>query len=152
MTAGLGVAAGRAAGFGATAAAPDGAASGEGTAAVRGLGAGPAASPSGGTWARDHGSVPVIRSVGADGSLPGTYTNNAPGYRCAGTAFPLAGWTDGPRISHAVRWKNASLGCTSITAWTGDIHDGRLGVEWVLTYEEDGGSNIRIGSDSYRRQ
>ena len=110
------------------------------------------ASPSGGTWASDHGSVPVIRSVGADGSLPGTYTNNAPGYRCAGTAFPLAGWTDGPRISHAVRWKNASLGCTSITAWTGDIHDGRLGVEWVLTYEEDGGSNIRIGSDSYRRQ
>jgi hypothetical protein len=58
-----------------------------------------------GTWANDHGSVLVIRSVGPDGSVSGTYANNAAGYKCAGIAFPLVGWMDGPRISYTVRWK-----------------------------------------------
>lgn len=105
-----------------------------------------------GTWANDHGSVLVIQSVGPDGRLTGTYANNAPGYKCGGVAFPIVGWMDGPRISYTVRWKNASVDCTSITSWTGYFHDGRLGVEWVLTYEEYGASRIRIGSDSYTRQ
>lgn len=105
-----------------------------------------------GTWANDHGSVLVIQSVGPNGSVTGTYANNAAGYKCAGAAFPITGWTDGPRISYTVRWKNASLDCASITSWTGYFNDGRLGVEWVLTYEENGASKVRIGSDSYRRQ
>ncbi|WP_428682735.1 avidin/streptavidin family protein [Reyranella sp.] len=105
-----------------------------------------------GTWANDHGSVLVIRSVGTDGSVAGTYANNAPGYKCGGIAFPIVGWMDGPRISYTVRWKNASVDCTSITSWTGYFNDGRLGVEWVLTYEEQDGSKVRIGSDSYRRK
>ncbi|WP_289294798.1 avidin/streptavidin family protein [uncultured Reyranella sp.] len=105
-----------------------------------------------GTWANDHGSVLVVASVGPDGSLSGTYANNAPGYKCAGIAFPLVGWMDGPRISYTVRWKNASIDCASITSWTGYFNDGRLGVEWVLTYEENGATRVRIGSDSYRRQ
>jgi hypothetical protein len=105
-----------------------------------------------GTWANDHGSVLVIRSVGTDGSVSGTYTNNAPGYKCGGVPFPLVGWLDGPRISYSVRWKNASVDCTSITSWTGYFNEGRLGVEWVLTFDENGASRIRIGSDSYRRQ
>jgi hypothetical protein len=105
-----------------------------------------------GTWANDHGSVLVIASVGPDGSVTGTYANNALGYKCAGIAFPLVGWMDGPRISYTVRWKNASVDCASITSWTGYFNDARLGVEWVLTYEENGASRVRIGSDSYRRQ
>ena len=105
-----------------------------------------------GTWANDHGSVLVIQSVGTDGSVAGTYANNAPGYKCGGIAFPIVGWMDGPRISYTVRWKNASVDCTSITSWTGYFNDGRLGVEWVLTYEEQDGSKVRIGSDSYRRK
>lgn len=105
-----------------------------------------------GTWANDHGSVLIIGSIGPDGSVTGTYANNAPGYKCAGIAFPLLGWMDGPRISYTVRWKNASVDCASITSWTGYFSDARLGVEWVLTYEENGASRVRIGSDSYRRQ
>jgi len=105
-----------------------------------------------GTWASDHGSVLVIQSIGPDGTLTGTYTNNAPGYRCGGTAFPIIGLVDGPRVSYTVRWKKAAIDCTSITSWTGYVRDGRLGVEWVVTYEEDGASRVRIGSDSYRRQ
>lgn len=105
-----------------------------------------------GIWANDHGSVLVIQSIGADGSVTGTYANNAAGYKCAGAAFPIVGWMDGPRISYTVRWKNAALDCASITSWTGYFNDGRLGVEWVLTYEDNGASRVRIGSDSYRRQ
>lgn len=105
-----------------------------------------------GTWRNDHGSVLVIQSVGADGGVTGTYANNAPGYKCAGVAFPIAGWMDGSRISYTVRWKNASVDCASITSWTGYFNEGRLGVEWVLVYEEDGRPRLRAGSDSYTRQ
>jgi hypothetical protein len=45
-----------------------------------------------GTWVNDHGSVLVIQSIGANGSVTGTYANNATGYKCAGVAFPLVGW------------------------------------------------------------
>lgn len=89
-----------------------------------------------GTWANDHGSVLVIKSVGPDGSVTGTYANNAPGYKCGGIAFPIVGWMDGSRISYTVRWKNASVDCTSITSWTGYFNQGRLGVEWVLAFDE----------------
>jgi len=37
-----------------------------------------------GTWVNDHGSVLVIQSIGANGSVTGTYANNAAGYKCAG--------------------------------------------------------------------
>jgi hypothetical protein len=105
-----------------------------------------------GTWVNDHASVLVIQSVGADGSVTGTYANNAPGYKCAGVAFPLVGWMDGTRISYTVRWKNASVDCNSITSWTGYFNDGRLGVQWVVTFDEYGAPTIRTGSDSYTRR
>lgn len=105
-----------------------------------------------GTWANDHGSVLVIQSVGTDGSVTGTYSNNASGYKCAGVAFPIVGWMEGARISYTVRWKNTAVDCASITSWTGYFNDGRLGVEWVLVYEENGASRLRAGSDSYTRR
>ena len=105
-----------------------------------------------GTWVNDHGSVLVIQSIGANGSVTGTYANNAAGYKCAGVAFPLVGWMDGQRISYTVLWKNASVDCNSITSWTGYFNAGRLGVEWVVTFDEYGAPTIRTGSDSYTRQ
>ena len=108
--------------------------------------------PMAGTWANDHGSVLVISSVGTDGSVAGTYSNSAPGYKCGGVAFPIVGWLDGPRISYTVRWRNASVDCASITSWTGYFNEGRLGVEWVLVYEENGTPRLRAGSDAYLRR
>ncbi len=105
-----------------------------------------------GTWVNDHGSTLVIRSTGADGSVTGTYANSTPGYKCAGVAFPIVGWMDGQRISYTVLWKNASVDCNSITSWTGYFNAGRLGVEWVVTFDEYGAPTIRTGSDSYVRQ
>jgi len=105
-----------------------------------------------GTWVNDHGSTLVIQSVGADGSVAGTYANSAPGYKCAGVSFPIVGWTDGARISYTVRWRDASVDCASITSWTGYFNDGRLAVEWVLVFEEYGASRIRAGADSYTRR
>lgn len=105
-----------------------------------------------GTWANDHGSVLVIQSIGPDGKVTGTYSNNAAGYKCAGVAFPLVGWMDGQRISYTVLWKNASVDCNSITSWTGYFNQGRLGVEWVVTFDEYGAPTVRTGSDSYTKQ
>ncbi|WP_020696776.1 avidin/streptavidin family protein [Reyranella massiliensis] len=36
-----------------------------------------------GTWANDHGSQLVIRSIGPDGSVSGTYANNSPATNAA---------------------------------------------------------------------
>ncbi len=105
-----------------------------------------------GTWVNDHGSTLVIRSIGPDGSVTGTYASSTPGYKCAGVAFPIVGWMDGQRISYTVLWKNASVDCNSITSWTGYFNAGRLGVEWVVTFDEYGAPTIRTGSDSYVRQ
>jgi len=58
---------------------------------------------------------------------------------------------DGDRISYTVLWKNASVDCNSITSWTGYFNEGRLGVEWILAFDEYGASRIRTGSDSYTR-
>ncbi len=106
-----------------------------------------------GTWANDHGSQLVVASVGANGSVSGTYANNSPGFECRGVAFPIAGWLDGNMISYTTRWKNEALDCKSITAWTGYFHDGRLAVEWVLTYQDavEGRPKVRTGTDFYRR-
>ncbi len=97
-------------------------------------------------------SVLVIQSVGADGSVTGTYANNAPGYKCAGVALPLVGWMDGQRISYTVLWKNASVDCSSITSWTGYFNGGRLGVEWVGDLRRVRRPHDANGSDSYTRQ
>lgn len=108
--------------------------------------------PVAGTWANDHGSVLVIKSVGPDGSVTGTYSNSATGFKCAGIAFPLVGWMDGPRISYTVRWKNASVDCAQITSWTGYFSGARLAVEWVLAYDDNGTSKVAAGKDSYARK
>ena len=105
-----------------------------------------------GTWVNDHGSVLVIQSIRANGSVTGTYANNATGYKYAGVALPLVGWMDGQRISCTVLWKNASVDYNSITSWTGCFNAGRLGVEWVVTFDEYGAPTIRTGSESYTRQ
>ncbi len=105
-----------------------------------------------GTWVNDHGSTLVIKSVSPDGSVTGTYANNATGFKCAGIAFPLVGWMGGPRISYTVRWRNVSVDCTQITSWTGYFSGARLGVEWVLTYDDNSSSKVTAGSDSYTRR
>lgn len=106
-----------------------------------------------GTWANDHGSQLVIRSIGPDGSVSGTYATNAPNYECRGIAFPIVGWIDGDMISYTAKWKSGAADCTSITSWTGYFRDGRLAVEWVLVYHDaaEGRPRVRTGTDFYKR-
>jgi hypothetical protein len=105
-----------------------------------------------GTWANDHGSQLVIRSIGPDGSISGTYANNSPNYECRGITFPIVGWLDGDMISYTTKWKSGASDCKSITSWTGYFRDGRLAVEWVLVYHDaaEGRPRVRAGQDSYR--
>ena len=58
------------------------------------------------TWVNNHGSVLVIQSIGPDGRLAGTYSQDSPGYACRGVAFPIVGWVDGDRISYTMRARN----------------------------------------------
>lgn len=106
-----------------------------------------------GTWANDHGSQLVIRSIGPDGSLSGTYANNSPSYECRGVAFPIVGWLDGDMISYTTKWKSGASDCKSITSWTGYFREGRLAVEWVLVYHDaaEGRPKVRTGTDFYKR-
>lgn len=106
-----------------------------------------------GTWANEHGSRLVVTAVAANGSVSGTYANNSPDFACRGVAFPITGWLNGDMISFTTLWKNATSDCKSITAWTGYFHDGRLAVEWVLTYQDavEGRPKVRTGTDFYRR-
>ncbi|TAJ83170.1 avidin/streptavidin family protein [Reyranella sp.] len=106
-----------------------------------------------GTWVNDHGSQLVIRSIGPDGSISGTYANNSPSYECRGITFPIVGWLDGDMISYTAKWKSGASDCKSITSWTGYFRDGRLAVEWVLVYHDaaEGRPKVRAGQDSYRR-
>ena len=100
-----------------------------------------------GTWANDHGSQFVMRSIGPDGSISGTYANNSPNYECRGITFPIVGWLDGDMISYTAKWKSGAADCKSITSWTGYFRDDRFAVEWVLVYHDaaEGRPKVRAG-------
>lgn len=86
------------------------------------------------TWQNDKGSEFTIVSVGPDGSLKGTFTNQAAGFGCKNTPYPVMGWIDGERIAFSVRWKNAQEDCKSITSWTGYVSGIRMLAYWDLVY------------------
>ncbi|MEI7871232.1 MAG: avidin/streptavidin family protein [Alphaproteobacteria bacterium] len=103
-------------------------------------------------WANNHGSELVIQSIGADGRLAGTYSQDVPGYACRGVAFPIVGWVDGDRISYTMRARNESVNCEFITSWTGFVQNGQLYAEWsVVQWNAEAGRQwLTRGTDVYR--
>ena len=103
-------------------------------------------------WVNNHGSELVIQSIDPDGRLAGTYASSAPGYKCRNVAFPVVGWVDGDRIAYAMRARDGSVDCGTMTSWTGYLHGGRLYAAWSLAYF-DGEANrptLDHGTDIYR--
>lgn len=88
------------------------------------------------TWRNSRGSELTINSIGADGGLVGSYVNNAPGFQCQGVPFAVSGWVEGGLISFAVRWKNATHDCRSITTWVGYLSGSRIVTNWDLVYTD----------------
>ena len=102
------------------------------------------------TWINDHARF-VIQSIDADGKLTGTYENVGPNFTCAGEVFPVTGWTDGERISYAVRRKNPG-NCSSVQGWTGYVRDGELLVAFAAAFADGRQDIVLKGDDRYRRQ
>lgn len=99
-------------------------------------------------WENQRGSKLTIQTIDpASGLLTGNYINNAAGYGCIGSPYPVVGYVYGNVISWSVRWSNAQQDCQSITAWTGYYQNGKISTEWELVY----GDQIGGGSDTFSR-
>ena len=102
------------------------------------------------TWINDHARF-VIESIDPDGKLTGTYENFGSNFTCAGQVFPVTGWTDGDRISYAVRRKNPG-NCSSVQGWTGYVRDGELLVVFAAAFADGRQDVVLKGEDRYRRR
>lgn len=85
-------------------------------------------------WVNGGGSVLTVDTIAADGAIAGTYVNKVAGFACQNQPMRLGGWKDGSLLNFAVRWKNASVDCASITSWTGYYSAGKIYTDWDLIY------------------
>lgn len=111
-------------------------------------------------WTNQDGSVattsfmpsPTQKDVYA---VSGHYVNNAVGFSCRGTPYPLSGVYYQPTgmISFSVAWSNASEDCQSVTGWTGYIEASSSAItmttNWNLAYTGPAGPQIEQGSDVF---
>ena len=110
------------------------------------------------TWKNQSGSTMTISFNAA--SQPGVYTvtgsyiNNASGFGCQGTSYPLNGvfYAGNSTIAFSVAWSNAYADCASVTGWTGYYSpaDGAIHTDWNLSYQNGSGQMvIQSGSDQF---
>lgn len=89
--------------------------------------------------------------------VTGTYVNNAAGYNCKGTPYPLTGFYYAPTnvISFSVAWSNATEDCRSITGWTGyldySVNPPQLSTDWNLAFSGSAGQQIQQGKDTFTK-
>lgn len=89
--------------------------------------------------------------------VSGTYVNNASGYKCQGTPYPLIGvyYINTQTISWSVAWSNSHEDCASVTGWTGYLalsstSQLQFVTNWNLAYSTGGsGRAIMQGSDTF---
>ena len=121
------------------------------------LALGPAAAQTrqaGTTWVNELGSVLTIESFNPDNSITGTYVNNASGFGCQGTPYPINGWANSYAIGFSVLWTNASEDCNSLTSWTGyyDAASNTLVTHWNLVFMGQDGPLVQPGQDTFTPQ
>ncbi len=113
------------------------------------------------TWRNQDGSTMALTFT-ADPSNPGvyflsgSYINNAAGYACQGTPYPLTGryYANTLTASFNVVWSNAYADCQSVTGWTGYFSAGasawQFTTDWNLAYQDASGNmKIESGSDRF---
>jgi hypothetical protein len=87
--------------------------------------------------------------------VSGVYVNNASGFLCKGTAYPLNGiyYANTQTISFSVAWSNANEDCQSVTGWTGYIKFSQspltMYTNWNLAFSGIGGQQIEPGKDIF---
>ncbi|MDQ0423235.1 hypothetical protein J2045_004287 [Peteryoungia aggregata LMG 23059] len=108
------------------------------------------------TWINELGSVMTI-DVASDGSVSGTYVNNAQGTGCQGTPYVLNGRVTGNTIAFSVAWSNGTANCNSVTGWAGyaQVSTGntlQIVTQWNLAYMASSGGQIQSGKDVFTYQ
>lgn len=106
-------------------------------------------------WRNQSGSSMQITG-NTNGELTGSYVNNAPGYQCKGSPYPVVGWNMAGTntITFTVMWENSYENCQSLTAWTGFIsQDGQtITTLWQLVVNgTTSTSQIYSGADTFTR-
>ena len=112
------------------------------------------------SWMNQRGSVANLSFAPSPGQphtyiVSGTFVNNAAGYNCIGTPYPISGfyYTEAKVISFTVAWSNATEDCRSITGWTGyfdySLNPARLETDWNLAYSGSTGPQILQGKDIF---
>ncbi|MGI9364091.1 MAG: avidin/streptavidin family protein [Rhizobiaceae bacterium] len=114
------------------------------------------------SWVNQSGSVASISftpsSQPGTHSVSGIYVNNAPGYRCQGTPYPISGiyYANTQTVSFSVAWFNSSEDCQSVTGWTGYFNVATSPVvmttNWNISYLTGNGHAISQGSDVFTMQ
>ncbi len=108
------------------------------------------------TWVNELGSIMTI-DVGSDGSVSGTYVNNAQGTGCQGTPYVLSGRITGNTIAFSVAWSNGTANCNSVTGWAGYAQVAanntiQIVTQWNLAYITSTGGQIQNGADLFTYQ
>ncbi len=111
------------------------------------------------SWRNQRGSVASITftlsSQPGTYVLSGNYVNNAAGYQCQGTPYPLSGiyYANTQTLSFSVAWSNSSANCQSVTGWTGyfDLSQSPITMitDWNLAYSTGSGGAILQGQDVF---
>ena len=114
------------------------------------------------SWVNQSGSVASISFTNSSQPgtflVAGTYINNASGYRCQGTPYPLSGiyYANTQTISFSVSWSNSSEDCQSVTGWTGYINIAAspliMKTNWNIAYQTGNGHAVSQGSDTFTVQ
>ena len=108
--------------------------------------------PTPSAWDNQSGSTLTINSISSTGLITGTYTNRASGYGCQNIPYPVTGWAYGTAITFNTIWQNASASCSSITAWTGFLYQGKMSTLWSLTIDGSySTAQIIPGNDTFRQ-
>jgi hypothetical protein len=111
------------------------------------------------SWTNQRGSVAsitfTVSSQPGTYVLTGNYVNNAAGYQCQGTPYPLSGiyYANTQTLSFSVAWSNNSQNCQSVTGWTGyfDLSQSPITMttNWNLAYSTGSGGAIAQGKDVF---
>ncbi|HKM63985.1 MAG TPA: avidin/streptavidin family protein [Acidisphaera sp.] len=98
-------------------------------------------------WKNQRGSELDITSVGADGTIVGTFTNNAAGFQCRGTKFDVSGLVLTKGLFFAVAFGP----CYSIVSWHGDVQGSTMATTWELHHvvAADGTITTLTGADTF---
>ena len=105
------------------------------------------------TWTNESGSTMNLE-FGPANAVSGSYVNQAEGFNCLGTPYPLTGWVLGNFISFSVAWDNDYENCNSVTAWSGFAEaDGgsvQIVTLWALAFQGSSGPEIETGKDLFK--